>query len=64
MSRVAVDRDRCVGSNACEAPAPEIFAVDDDGVLVVLRPEAAEDELPDVPDAASACSARALSLLE
>ena len=63
MSRVAVDRDRCVGSGACEVLAPEIFEVDD-GVLVVLRPEAAEDELRDVRHAVSSCPARALSLLE
>jgi ferredoxin len=64
MSRVAVDRDRCVGSGACEALAPEIFEVDDDGLLVVHRSEPAEAELSDVRDAASACPTRALSLLE
>ena len=64
MSRIEVDRDRCVGSGACEALAPEVFEVDDDGALLVHRPEPAEDELPEVRDAASACPARALSLLE
>ena len=64
MSRAEVDRDRCVGSGACEALAPDVFEVDDDGVLVVHRPELAEDELPDVRDAVSACPTRALSLPE
>jgi ferredoxin len=64
MSRVEVDRDRCVGSGACEALAPEVFEVDDDGVLVVHRPEPAEDELSDIRDAVSACPTRALSLPE
>jgi ferredoxin len=64
MSRVQVDRERCVGSGTCEALAPEVFEVDDDGVLVVHRPEPAADELPDVRDAVSACPTRALSLAE
>jgi ferredoxin len=64
MSRVAVDRERCVGSGACEALAPDVFEVDDDGVLVVHRSEPAADELGDVEDAVRACPTRALSLAE
>jgi ferredoxin len=62
MSRVEVDRDRCVGSGACEALAPEVFEVDDDGVLVVRRPEPGDDELDDVREAVRACPTRALSV--
>jgi ferredoxin len=60
--RVAVDRDRCVGSGTCEALAPDVFEVDDDGVLVVLRDEPAADEQSDVRDAVTACPTRALTL--
>jgi ferredoxin len=63
VSRVEVDRDRCVGSGTCEALAPVVFEVDDDGVLAVLR-EPAEDELPDVRDAVQACPTRALALAD
>ena len=64
MSRVEVDRERCVGSGTWEALAPDVFEVDDDGVLVVHRPQPADDELNDVEDAVHACPARALSLAE
>ena len=64
MSRIEVDRERCVGSGACEARAPDVFEVDDDGVLVVHRSEPADDELSDVQDAVQACPTRALSLAE
>ena len=64
MSQVEVDRERCVGSGSCEALAPDVFEVDDDGVLIVHRPEPTEDELPDVRDAVQACPTRALSLAE
>jgi ferredoxin len=60
--RIAVDRDRCVGSGTCEALAPDVFEVDDDGVLVLLREEPAEGEQPGVRDAATACPTRALTL--
>jgi ferredoxin len=63
VSRVEVDRDRCVGSGTCEALAPAVFEVDDDGVLAVLR-EPAEDEIPDVRDAVHACPTRALTLAD
>ena len=62
MTRVEVDRDRCVGSGTCEALAPAVFEVDDDGVLAVLRPEPGEDDLPDVRDAVTSCPTRALAL--
>jgi ferredoxin len=64
VSRVEVDRERCVGSGACEALAPDVFEVDGDGELVVHRPEPAADELDDVEDAVRACPTRALSLAE
>jgi len=64
VTRVEVDRERCVGSGTCEALAPTVFEVDDDGVLAVLRTEVGEDELPDVRDAVAACPTRALALVD
>jgi ferredoxin len=64
MSRVEVDRDRCVGSGTCEALAPTVFEVDDDGVLAVVRSRPGQDELPDVRDAVTACPTRALALVD
>ncbi len=60
--KVLVDRDRCVGSGSCEALAPDVFEVDDEGVLTVLREQPAEGELADVRDALTACPTRALTL--
>jgi ferredoxin len=45
---VAVDielqRDLCMGSGNCSFWAPGVFELDDDGVVVVLDPTAADDE--------------------
>lgn len=62
MSRVQVDRERCVGSGVCESLAPEVFEIDDDGVLQVHRDEPDPDQLDDVRDAVQQCPARALAL--
>jgi ferredoxin len=64
MSRVQVDRDRCVGSGVCESLAPEVFELDDDGVLQVHREEPGADDLDGVRDAVQSCPARALALAE
>ena len=64
MSRIDVDRDRCVGSGMCEALAPTVFEVDDGGFLALLRPEPAEDDVPDVRNAVLACPTRALALAD
>jgi ferredoxin len=64
VSRLVVDRDRCVGSGTCEVLAPEVFEVDDDGVLALLRPEPGDADLPHVRDAVQGCPTRALSLVD
>jgi ferredoxin len=64
MTRVAVDRERCVGSGACEMLAPDVFEVDGDGVLAVLRAEPEDDDVPAVRDAVQACPTRALELVD
>jgi ferredoxin len=62
--RVEVDRDRCASTGGCEALAPQVFEIGDDGALVVLGPEPDEADLPDVRNAVAACPTRALSLVE
>jgi ferredoxin len=62
--RVEVDRDRCASTGGCEALAPQVFEIGEDGALVVLTPEPEEADLPDVRNAVAACPTRALSLVE
>jgi ferredoxin len=61
VTRVLVDRERCVGSGTCEALAPDLFEVGDDGIVEVLRQDPAEDD-DAARDAVSACPTGALSL--
>jgi ferredoxin len=64
VTRIEVDRDRCVSTGGCEALAPDVFELADDGELVVRRSEPGAGELPDVRDAVAQCPTRALTLTE
>jgi ferredoxin len=61
VTRLRVDRARCLGTGGCEAVAPEVFEVGDDGVVRVLVEDVdADDEA--VRDAVDTCPTLALSL--
>jgi ferredoxin len=62
--RIEVDRELCASTGGCEAMAPDVFEISDDGELVVLRPEPDEADLPDVRNAVQACPTRALRLVD
>ncbi len=61
MYRIVIDRSLCSGFGACAELAPEVFEVDDGG-LVSLRVGSSVD--PAVLDAASACPMGAISVVE
>ncbi|QZH61239.1 ferredoxin [Mycolicibacterium farcinogenes] len=61
--RVDVDRNRCEGHAMCEAIAPTVFSVDDDGDLLILQEEIAEGDAADVKSAALGCPVAALKLI-
>ena len=64
MTRVEVDRERCVGSGTCEMLAPDLFEVGDDGIVTVLRPEADGEDADAAEEAVQACPTQALSLVD
>jgi ferredoxin len=61
MYRIVIDRTLCSGFGACAELAPEIFEVDDGG-LVSLRRGTSDD--PSVLDAAGACPMGAVTVVE
>lgn len=60
--RISVDRTKCTGLGICESLAPEVFEVDDDGVLRVTREEVAAEDEQALRDVIASCPTRALSL--
>jgi ferredoxin len=61
MYRLSIDRTLCSGYGVCEALAPDIFELDDEG-LAVLRTGVSEDEA--VREACDNCPSGAISLAE
>jgi ferredoxin len=59
-----VDEVTCIVSGTCEALAPRLFRLDDDGVVQVLKVELDDDLLELAREAARACPSRALTLQE
>ena len=61
--RVKVDWDLCQGHGACAADAPEVFGVDEEKHLVVVKLENPPEELREkVALAVRFCPTRALAL--
>jgi ferredoxin len=64
VTRVEVDRERCVGSGGCEALAPDLFEVGDDGIVEVRQPVEGEPARALTADAVRTCPTGALSLVD
>lgn len=62
--RIVVDRDKCTGLGMCEAEAPDLFEVQDDGSLLVLLEKPAEDQRAELEAAVESCPTEALSIVE
>ena len=61
--KVAVETDNCIASGACVMECPQVFAQDDDGLVVLLTDNPAEQFHARVRFAAAACPA-AVILIE
>ena len=62
--KIVVDFDKCSGLGLCEAEAPDLFEVQDDGSLTVLDDSPGSDQVEAAQAACQACPTEALSLVE
>lgn len=62
--RIVVDYDKCTGLGMCEAEAPDLFEVQDDGSLLVLNANPTDDQIAAAQAAVDSCPTEALSLVE
>jgi ferredoxin len=60
--RVRVDIAKCSGIGLCEATAPAVFEVGDDGLSRVIDPEPPAEERAAVEEAVNSCPTGALSI--
>jgi ferredoxin len=64
MLKIVVDYDRCTGLGMCEAEAPDLFEVQDDGSLIVLNDQPSDEQREEAEAACESCPTEALSLVE
>lgn len=62
--RLAIDYDKCTGLGMCEAEAPDVFEIQDDGSLLCLDENPSEELRAEVEAACASCPTEALRILE
>jgi ferredoxin len=62
--KVLVDRTKCSGIGLCEATAPTVFEVGDDGQSQAINEQPSDDEMPTVEEAIGSCPTGALSVVD
>lgn len=62
MAVVKADFDACQGYANCVVAAPDVYDIDDEGTVVLLKDSITDDERPNVEDAVSSCPVSALSI--
>jgi ferredoxin len=58
------DFQACQGYANCVDAAPEVYDIDDDGVVVLLRKQISDEERPRIEEAARSCPVSALTIEE
>lgn len=60
--RVVFSADRCAGIGLCEATAPDVFEIGDDGKTHVLQPVVDVARRVELEEAANNCPTRSLRI--
>ena len=58
--KAKVIRENCIGCGACQAIAPNIFEIDDEGLCKVVAEEVSESDQEDFNDALESCPTGAI----
>lgn len=61
-THIELDRPRCEGHGLCEEAAPHLMHLDEDGELIIDKPDVGEEELGAARDAVRVCPVAALKL--
>lgn len=59
--KAKVIRENCIGCGACQAIAPNIFEIDDEGLSTTIVKEVPENDQNDFKDALESCPTGAIA---
>ena len=62
MPVLKADFEACQGYANCVDAAPDVYDIDDDGVVVLLKDEITDEERPRIEEAARSCPVSALTI--
>ncbi|WP_419741535.1 ferredoxin [Paraclostridium dentum] len=57
-----VDRDGCIGCQACAGTCPDVFSMDDDNISVPIKEDIPEEVLDSAKDARDGCPVSVISI--
>lgn len=60
--QVVLDEQACIGSGSCEQIAPQVFAMDDDGIVTVIDANPPAEMAADVESAVLNCPTAAITV--
>ena len=62
--KVKVNKDICIGCGACQAIAPEIFEIEDDGLAKAIPEEISGHDTENAMDALEGCPVGAIEKID
>ena len=62
--KVSVLKDACIGCGACQAIAPDVFEIEDDGLACTKEESYSNDNKEDILDASESCPTGAINVEE
>ncbi|TDK98162.1 MULTISPECIES: ferredoxin [Mycobacterium] len=62
--KIVVDRTRCASTGMCEALAPDVFEIGEDGALTIVQEHPAEDRRAEMENACMDCPTQALRIYD
>lgn len=62
MTKLTADSHACQGYGNCTIAAPDVYDIDDDGAVVLLKDVIDEGDRPRVEEAARSCPVDALTV--
>lgn len=62
--KLRVDKDLCIGCGACQATAPDVFELKDDGLAECILSDVNEEVMEDAMDAKDGCPTNAIKEIE
>jgi len=61
--RVEIDRTKCCGYGLCAAICPEVYKLDDDGIIYIESDQISDDLLEAATEGAEACPAEVIVII-